>query len=111
MRELHCCLLPSQRSSTYGFPFASSTRISCPSLARISLQRASRLQPKNADNYDLLGQYFMWDAQDAFAAREQFKEATRLDPYESRYWLHLAQAYNSRAKNANRRWPFVMPSA
>ena len=62
---------------------------------QLSLQRAIRLQPRDASNYDLLGQYFMWDAQDPQAAALQFQQAVRLDPYASSYWLHLAQSENS----------------
>jgi hypothetical protein len=60
-----------------------------------SLEQATRVQPKDADNYDLLGQYFMWDRQDARAGAREFRQAASLDPYDSVYWLHLAQAYNS----------------
>jgi tetratricopeptide (TPR) repeat protein len=66
-----------------------------------SLQKATRIQPRDAGNYDLLGQYFMWDAQDARAAERQFQRATLLNPYDSGYWLHLAQAYNSLGEDAN----------
>jgi tetratricopeptide (TPR) repeat protein len=62
---------------------------------QLSLQRAIRLQPQDANNYDLLGQYFMWEAQDAHAAASQFQQAVRLNPYASSYWLHLAQAESS----------------
>ena len=60
-----------------------------------SLQRAIRLQPQDATNYDLLGQYFIWDGQDPRAAAAQFQRAVRLNPYESSYWIHLAQSENS----------------
>lgn len=60
-----------------------------------SLQRAIRLQPHDATNFDLLGQYFIWDGQDPRAAAAQFQRAVRLNPYESSYWIHLAQAENS----------------
>ncbi len=43
-------------------------------------------------NYDLLGQYFMWDAQNPQAASVQFRQAVSLNPYASSYWLHLAQS-------------------
>ena len=60
-----------------------------------SLQRAIRLQPRDASNYDLLGQYFIWDGQDPRAAAAQFQRAVSLNPYESSYWIHLAQSENS----------------
>jgi cytochrome c-type biogenesis protein CcmH/NrfG len=62
---------------------------------QVSLQRAIQLQPRDASNYDLLGQYFMWHAQDPQAAAFQFQQAVRFNPYASSYWLHLAQAENS----------------
>jgi hypothetical protein len=61
---------------------------------RASLERAIRLQPQDANSYDLLGQYFIWDA-DPEAAVSQFQQAARLNPYSATYWLHLAQAYSS----------------
>ena len=66
----------------------------------VSLQRAILLQPRDASNYDLLGQYFMWDAQDPLAAALQFQQSVRLNPYASSYWLHLAQAENSLGNDA-----------
>ena len=57
-----------------------------------SLQHAIRLQPQDAGNHDLLGQYFMWDVQNAQAASIQFRQAVSLSPYSSSYWLHLAQS-------------------
>ena len=62
---------------------------------QVSLRRAIQLQPRDADNYDLLGQYFMWDALDPQAAALQFQQAVRLNPYASSYWLHLAQSENT----------------
>lgn len=61
----------------------------------ISLQRAIQIQPRDANHYDLLGQYLMWDAQTPQPAATEFKQATRLNPYASSYWMHLAQAENS----------------
>jgi tetratricopeptide (TPR) repeat protein len=60
-----------------------------------SLQRAIRLQPRDANNYDLLGQYLIWEAQDPRAAATQFQHAVKLNPYASSYWTHLAQAESS----------------
>lgn len=58
----------------------------------ISLQRAIRLQPRDANNYDLLGQSLIWEAQDPRAAAIDFQQAVKLNPYASSYWTHLAQA-------------------
>jgi hypothetical protein len=57
-----------------------------------SLRRAIRLEPRDASNYDLLGQYLIWEAQDPKAAATQFQLAVGLNPYVSSYWTHLAQA-------------------
>ncbi len=62
---------------------------------QVSLERAIQLQPRDASNYDLLGQYFIWKGQDSRAAASQFQQAVRLNSYASSYWLHLAQAENS----------------
>lgn len=58
----------------------------------VSLQRAIRLEPRDANNYELLGQYLIWEAQDPKAAAGQFQQAVKLNPYMSSYWTHLAQA-------------------
>ena len=58
----------------------------------VSLQRAIRLEPRDANNYDLLGQYFMWEAQDPKAAATQFQLAVKLNPFMSSYWTQLARA-------------------
>jgi len=65
-----------------------------------SLQRAIRIQPRDANNYDLLGQSLIWDALDPRAAAIQFRQAVKLNPYTSSYWAHLAQAENSLGNGA-----------
>jgi tetratricopeptide (TPR) repeat protein len=62
---------------------------------QVSLERAIQLQPHDASNYDLLGQYLIWKGQNPLAAASQFEQAVRLNPHASSYWLHLAQAENS----------------
>lgn len=62
---------------------------------RAWLERAIRLQPQDANGYDLLGQYFIWEDANPQAAVSQFQQAVRLNPYNSTYWLHLAEAYSS----------------
>jgi tetratricopeptide (TPR) repeat protein len=64
------------------------------------LQRAMRLEPRDANNYDLLGQYLIWEAQDPKAAATQFQLAVKLNPYMSSYWMHLAQAESSLGDNS-----------
>ena len=59
----------------------------------VSLQRAVRLQPLNAEYRYLLGSYF-YPLQANFAA-QSFRTAVALNPYQANYWLALAQAYGS----------------
>lgn len=57
------------------------------------LQRAISLEPQRATYYDLLGRKVLFDSQDASTALAQFRKAVELNPYESSYWLDLAEAY------------------
>jgi tetratricopeptide (TPR) repeat protein len=57
------------------------------------LQRASRLAPVNALYHDRIGRYFFLVQQDVGAGLEHYRMAAALDPYEARYWLDLAAAY------------------
>lgn len=60
-----------------------------------SLHQAIAFEPRNAENYDLLGQSLLVDSQDPEAASRAFRQATSLNPYSSTYWLHLARASSS----------------
>ena len=58
-----------------------------------SLRQASHLAPSNAHYHDRLGRYFFLVQQDVDAGLERYRAAVALDPYEARYWLDLAAAY------------------
>lgn len=58
-----------------------------------SLQRAVRLQPSNAEYRYHLGLYSALLQPDLAAS--SLRAAVSLNPYDSRYWLALASAYNS----------------
>lgn len=59
----------------------------------VSLQRAVRLQPFNAEYRYRLGLYFSLLNPDA--AVPSLRAAVSLNPYDARYWLALAGVYNS----------------
>ena len=57
-----------------------------------SLERAVRLEPDNAAGWHRLGRWeeLSLTPGNLERAREHYREAARLNPYESRYWLDLA---------------------
>lgn len=59
----------------------------------VSLQRAARLDPWNADYRNHLGRYYALVARDPAAAIEPYRAAVQLDPHSARYWFDLASAY------------------
>jgi tetratricopeptide (TPR) repeat protein len=59
------------------------------------LQRAISLEPQRATYHDLLGRDLMLQSQDPTPAVAEFRKAVALNPYESSYWLDLAEAYYS----------------
>jgi hypothetical protein len=59
------------------------------------LQRAISLEPQRATYHDLLGRNLMFKSQDPTPAVAEFRKAVELNPYESSYWLDLAEAYYS----------------
>jgi tetratricopeptide (TPR) repeat protein len=59
----------------------------------LNLQRAIRLEPSNAEYRELLGRNFALSGASLDDAISHYRTAVRLDPYESRYWLDLAGAY------------------
>ncbi len=67
------------------------------------LRQAMRLEPNNADYHDMLGRYYLFAAQDATQAAEQFQRATQLDEHSSRYWLDLATAKGLLGDTVNQR--------
>lgn len=58
-----------------------------------ALKRAIRLEPNNAEYYDLLGRNILFTSQEPSLAVDAFKKANKLNPYNSFYLLDLAQAY------------------
>jgi len=59
----------------------------------ISLQRAVRLQPLNAEYQYRLGRYFSLVELSPSQAEAPFRAAVALNPYQARYWMALAGAY------------------
>jgi tetratricopeptide (TPR) repeat protein len=58
-----------------------------------SLQRATRLDPGNAEYRDRLGRYYDLIAHDPSAAIEPYRAAVQLNPHSARFWFDLASAY------------------
>jgi len=69
-----------------------------------SLQRAARLDTRNADYRDHLGRYYALVARDPGAAIEPYRAAVRLNPHSARYWFDLASAYQVLGDVANQTW-------
>lgn len=59
----------------------------------VSLQRAVRLEPDNAEYIYRLGRYFWMVERPPDSAIASFRTATDLNPHQSHYWLDLAGAY------------------
>lgn len=59
----------------------------------VNLQRAARLQPGDAEYPYRLGRYFDLVQRSPEIAAGYYRNALRLNPHESRYWLDLAEAY------------------
>jgi tetratricopeptide (TPR) repeat protein len=57
------------------------------------LERAIRLEPENADYYDVLGRNLALSGSSLDEALSNYRKATYLNPYDARYWLDLAGAY------------------
>jgi hypothetical protein len=58
-----------------------------------SLQRAARLDPRNADYRYHLARYFALVARDPAQAIAPYRAAVQLNPFSARYWFDLASAY------------------
>jgi len=58
-----------------------------------NLQKAIRLEPANAEYRELLGRNLESSAANLDDAISTYRIAVRLNPYEARYWLDLAGAY------------------
>ncbi|MBV9574378.1 MAG: hypothetical protein JOY93_10015, partial [Acidobacteriales bacterium] len=68
-----------------------------------SLQHAVRLEPGNAEYRDRLGRFLYSRLRSPVAAAQSYRSAIALDPYKSRYWLHLAGVYQWLNQPAQRR--------
>src|ERR1700733_2749313 len=69
-----------------------------------SLQRASRLDPWNADYRNELGRFYALVAQDPGASIEPYRAAVQLNPHSARYWFDLASAYQVLGDTSNQTW-------
>src|ERR1700722_14310176 len=58
-----------------------------------NIQRAIRLEPSNAEYRELLGRNLALSGASLDEAISQYQTVVQLNPYESRYWLDLAGAY------------------
>ncbi len=78
-------------------PFAGRAYLAAHLAAKADLadiQRATRLEPSNAEYRALLGRYLALSGASLDGAISDFRTAVHLNPYESRYWLDLASAYH-----------------
>src|SRR5579864_9035257 len=58
-----------------------------------NIQRAARLEPSNAEYSALLGRNFVLSGTTLDEAIATYRIAVHLNPYEARYWLDFAGAY------------------
>jgi tetratricopeptide (TPR) repeat protein len=58
-----------------------------------NVQRAIQLEPSNAEYRELLGRNLALSGANLDEAISHYRAAVQLNPYESRYWLDLASAY------------------
>jgi len=63
------------------------------SLELAKIPKAVRLEPANAEYRDLLGQELVLSGARPDEAISAYRTAVHLNPYEARYWLDLAAAY------------------
>jgi hypothetical protein len=57
------------------------------------LERAIHLEPGDAEYYDLLGRHLALSGSTLEEAVSNYRKGTDLNPYDARYWLDLAGAY------------------
>jgi tetratricopeptide (TPR) repeat protein len=69
-----------------------------------SLQRAARLDARNADFRNHMGRYYALVARDPAAAIEPYRAAVQLNPHSARYWFDLASAYQVLGDISNQTW-------
>jgi tetratricopeptide (TPR) repeat protein len=63
-----------------------------------NIQRAARLEPSNAEYRALLGRNLALSGETLDEAISDYRTAVHLNPYEARYWLDLASAYQVAGK-------------
>jgi tetratricopeptide (TPR) repeat protein len=66
-----------------------------------NLQRATHLDPTDAEYRDHLGRYYALVARDPSAAIEPYRASVQLNPHSARYWFDLASAYQVLGDVAN----------
>jgi tetratricopeptide (TPR) repeat protein len=73
------------------------------------LEKAVRLQPDNAENWDRLGRFRQFDFENADLSRaiESYRRATQADPLQADYWLDLATAFESAGQDADARGAYL----
>jgi Flp pilus assembly protein TadD len=59
-----------------------------------NLNKATRLEPSNAEYRELLGRALALSGASLDEAISDYRTAIHLDPYQARYWLDLAEAYH-----------------
>lgn len=69
------------------------------------MQKATKLEPGNADYWDLLGRFKELDFEqpDIRAAIQYFNRAVQLSPRNSAYWIDLSSAYETAGDTADAR--------
>jgi tetratricopeptide (TPR) repeat protein len=65
------------------------------------LQRAARLDPKDADYRNEVGRYYALVARDPEASLDPYRAAVQLNPHSARYWFDLASAYQVLGDTSN----------
>ncbi len=69
-----------------------------------SLQRAVRLDKRNADYRNHIGRYYALVVRDPAAAIEPYRAAVAFNPHSARYWFDLASAYQVLGDIPNQSW-------
>jgi len=69
----------------------------------LSLERAARLSPGNAEYRHRVGRYFAFVVSDPQSALENLQAAVRINPHQARYWFDLAGAYQVAGNSAGQR--------
>ena len=70
----------------------------------VSLQRAVRFDPGNADYHDRLGRYYARVAREPGQAIEPYRAAVQINPHSARYWFDLASAFQVLGDIPNQTW-------